>query len=209
MNKFTIAPKPSKKKLKDVQKKYEKTEIEKAKMVADEQALKREREIFRLQTEHLAKEKERVYENAEHMRLIHENLAFFPDVDQQWYEETVLQRPPVEAVEALPEFNLNGQKSDSEIQESRRQPNALTEFNLNGQKSESEIQESKRKLKNPNTERGQSNAIKPLGERKMTGGSRAKSEVNKPIGLTLSARVAAPKPALKQEPYNKPRERKL
>ena len=85
MNKFTIAPKPSKKKLKDDQKKQEKTEIEKAKMVADEEAVKREREIFRLQTEHLAKEKERAYENAEHMRLIHENLAFFPDVDQQWY----------------------------------------------------------------------------------------------------------------------------
>jgi hypothetical protein len=85
----------------------------------------------------------------------------------------------------------------------------LPESNPNGQKSESEIQEYKRQPKNPTTERGQSNAIKPLGERKMTGGSRAKSEVKKPIGLTLSARVAAPKPALKQEPYNKPRERKL
>jgi hypothetical protein len=122
MNKFTIAPKPSKKKLKDDQKKQDKIEIEKAKMIADEEALKREREIFRLQTEHLTKEKERAYENAEHMRLIHENLAFFPDVDQQWYEETVLQKPPLKSVEALPESNLNGQKSESEIQEYKRQP---------------------------------------------------------------------------------------
>ena len=185
MNKFTIAPKPSKKKLKDDQKKQEKTEIEKAKMVADEEAVKREREIFRLQTEHLAKEKERAYENAEHMRLIHENLAFFPDVDQQWYEETVLQKPPVEPLEVLAESNPIGQKSESEIQTSKRQP------------------------KNPNAERGHSNAIKPLGERKMTDGGRAKSEVKKPTGLALSARVAAPKPTPKQEPYNKPRERKL